>query len=75
MWNRPNHTPTDAGPEDVESTTERRERLQKRIDEEKANGNRAFQKTVAEEEGIHISRLKQILNPNKDKHKSPSNTW
>jgi hypothetical protein len=44
-----------------ESAVERRERLQKRVNAERAKGNRAFNKTVAEEEGINVSRLKQIL--------------
>jgi hypothetical protein len=50
-----------AGGGDQESAAQRRERLQKRVDDERAKGNRAFNKTVAEEEGIHVSRLKQIL--------------
>jgi len=39
----------------------RRARLQREVDAEKAKGNRAFQKTVAEREGITVARLKQIL--------------
>ena len=50
-----------AGGGDQESAAQRRERLQKRVDAERAKGNRAFNKTVAEEEGINVSRLKQIL--------------
>jgi hypothetical protein len=50
-----------AGGGDQESAAQRRERLQKRVDAERARGNRAFNKTVAEEEGINLSRLKQIL--------------
>ena len=44
-----------------ESATARRARLQRWIAEEKARENKAFQKTVAEREGITVSRLKQIL--------------
>lgn len=50
-----------AGGGDQESATQRRERLQKRIAEKKAKGTKAFLKTVAEEEGISVQRLKQIL--------------
>lgn len=64
-----------AGAGDTESAVKRRERLQKRVDELKSNGVKAFLQTTADEEGIHVSRLKQILTPNKNKHKSPSNTW
>lgn len=50
-----------AGGGDQESAAQRRERLQKRVDAERARGNGAFNKTVAAEEGIGVSRLKQIL--------------
>ncbi len=46
---------------DVESATQRRERLRKRVQEKKNRGVRAFLKEVAEEERISISRLKQII--------------
>jgi hypothetical protein len=51
-----------AGAGDKESTTKRRARIKKRVQTEKAKGNRAFLKTVAEEESISISRLKQLVN-------------
>ncbi|MBK1720314.1 hypothetical protein [Thiocystis violacea] len=50
-----------AGGGDQESAAQRRERLQRRVDAERAKGTRVFLKTVAEEEGINLSRLKQIL--------------
>jgi len=50
-----------AGAGDVESATQRRDRLRKRVQTLKAKGIRAFLKTVAEEEGISVSRLKQLL--------------
>lgn len=49
-----------AGGGDQESAAQRRERLTNRIAEEKAKGTKAFLKTVANEEGISIQRLKQI---------------
>jgi len=50
-----------AGAGDTESAAQRRERLRKRVQALKANGTRAFLKTAAEEEGISVSRLKQLL--------------
>lgn len=50
-----------AGAGDTESAAQRRKRLKKRVDELKAKGVRAFLKTVAEEEGISVSRLKQLI--------------
>mgnify|MGYP000530610752 CR=1 FL=1 len=50
-----------AGAGDVESATHRRERLKKRVQAVKNKGTKAFLKTVAEEEGITVSRLKQLL--------------
>lgn len=44
-----------------ESAEARRSRLHRWITEEKAMGNKAFQKVVAEREGISPQRLKQIL--------------
>lgn len=51
-----------AGAGDVESAAHRRERLKKRVQAVKAKGTKAFLKAVAEEEGISVSRLKQLLN-------------
>lgn len=50
-----------AGAGDMESAAQRRARLKKRVQVVKATGNRAFLKTVAKEEGITVSRLKQLL--------------
>lgn len=50
-----------AGAGDVESAAQRRGRLKKRVQAEKTKGNKAFLKTVSEEEGISVSRLKQLL--------------
>jgi len=50
-----------AGAGDVESAAHRRERIKKRVQAVKNKGVKAFLKTVAEEEGITVSRLKQLL--------------
>lgn len=50
-----------AGAGDSESAEQRRERLRARVLREKAKGTRAFLRTVAEEEGISQSRLKQLV--------------
>ena len=50
-----------AGAGDQESAAHRRERLKKRVQAEKAKGNKAFLKKVSEEESISVSRLKQLL--------------
>lgn len=50
-----------AGAGDVESAAKRRERLRKRVESLKRSGVSAFLKTVAEEEGISVTRVKQLL--------------
>jgi hypothetical protein len=50
-----------AGAGDVESAAQRRARIKKRVQAVEATGNRAFLKTVAKEEGISTSRVKQLL--------------
>jgi len=50
-----------AGAGDQESAAQRRERLKKRVQAEKAKGSKAFLKKVSEEESISVSRLKQLL--------------
>lgn len=50
-----------AGAGDVESAAHRRERLKRRVQAVKAKGITGFLKTVAEEEEISVSRLKQLL--------------
>lgn len=62
-----------AGAGDVESAAQRRERLKKRVQALKAKGVRAFLKAVAEEEGISVSRLKQLLKDDPTPAKSPLN--
>lgn len=47
----------DAEPENPE---QRRDRLRARVREEKTTGTKAFLRKVAEEEGISVSRLKQL---------------
>ena len=54
-----------AGAGDEESAVQRRDRLKKRVNELKAKGVKAFLKTVAKEEGISVSRLKQLLTAEK----------
>lgn len=56
---------------DTESAEARADRLFQRVEEERAKGNRAFNKTVAEEEGFSVQRLKQILDWRK-KQKKPN---
>ncbi len=50
-----------AGAGDTESAEQRRARLRKDVQAEKAKGNKAFLKTVSEAEGISVARLKQLL--------------
>ena len=59
-----------AGAGDVESAAQRRERLKKRVNELTAKGVKAFLKTLAEEEGISVSRLKQLLKGKTEPKKS-----
>lgn len=54
-----------------ETPEERRKRLKARVHEEKAKGTKAFLQLVADEEGISVSRLKQLTS---DKH-APADTW
>lgn len=59
---------------DTESAAQRRERLKRRVDELKAKGVKAFLKTVAEEEGLSVSRVKQLLQEETEP-KKPSLGW
>lgn len=56
-----------AGGGDAESAEARRARLQERINQERAKGNRAFVQHVADEEGVTPRRLQQILNAKRSK--------
>ena len=53
-----------AGAGDAESAAARRDRIKARVRAEKEKGTRAFLKVVAEEEGISVSRLKQLVKDN-----------
>ncbi|MEJ1402431.1 MAG: hypothetical protein RPU73_00935 [Candidatus Sedimenticola sp. (ex Thyasira tokunagai)] len=64
-----------AGAGDVESAEQRRERIRKRVDELKAKGVKAFLKTVAAEEGIGVSRIKQLLQDEQPASKSKVPHW
>ncbi len=59
---------------DVESAAQRKERIKKRVQALKNKGIRAFLKTVAEEEGIGVSRIKQLLAEDDEPKKSKS-SW
>jgi hypothetical protein len=50
-----------SGAGDAESAAQRRERLVKRVQAEKDKGNGSFLKSVAEEEGLSVSRIKQLV--------------
>ena len=63
-----------AGAGDVESATQRRDRLKQRVQEEKAKGTKAFLKIVAEEEGFSTTRLKQLIKDD-SKPGKPSIDW
>jgi hypothetical protein len=60
---------------DAESATQRRERLKKREKELRAKGVKAFLKTIADEEGISISRLKQLLQDEHESTKKSKSLW
>ena len=64
-----------AGAGDVESAEQRRERIRKRVEDLKAKGEKAFLKTVAEEEGLSISRIKQLIQDEKPASKSKAPRW
>lgn len=60
----------------VNSPEERRKRLKARVEEERRKGTKAFLKVVAEEEGISIPRLKQLIYIKSEPEKSEStNRW
>ena len=44
----------------IEAPEQRRQRVRARVREEKAKGTKAFLRRVADEEGISVSRLKQL---------------
>ena len=53
----------------VETPAQRRERLQKRVNELKVNGQRNFLAQTAKEEGVSTARLKAILESAKNQNK------
>ena len=69
--------PADNG--ETETSEARRERLKVRVREEKAKGMKAFLPLVADEEGISVSRLKQIIsdkpNPESKSASVSANPW
>ena len=60
-----------AGGGDVESAKQRRERLIARVNQERVKDTKAFLKVVAEEEGISVPRLKQLVYDKPE----PTNKW
>jgi hypothetical protein len=64
------------GAGDEESAAQRRARLTKRVQTERDRSNKTFLKTVAEEERISVSRLKQLLEkkgkPTKNRPRLPA---
>jgi hypothetical protein len=59
----------------AETREQRADRLRRRVAEEKSKGNKAFLKTVAKEEGISETRLKQLLGPAKTPAKNTAGPW
>jgi hypothetical protein len=64
-----------AGAGDIESAEQRRERIRKRVNELKAQGVRAFLKTVADEEGLSITRIKQLIQDDIPAPKPKTSYW
>lgn len=64
-----------AGAGDIESAEQRRDRIKKRINELKSKGVKAFLKTVAEEEGLSTSRIKQLIQDYNPTPKPKSSYW
>lgn len=60
-----------AGDVEPEIPEQRRDRLRARVREEKITGTKAFLRKVAEEEGISVSRLKQLTSA----APSPTSMW
>jgi len=64
-----------AGAGDVESAEQRRQRLKRRMNELRTKGVKAFLKTVAKEEGISTSRIKQLIQDDKPAPQSKKSYW
>jgi hypothetical protein len=68
----------DVSPPQGEETSEaRKKRIKALINELKSQGVRAFLQTAAAEEGVSVSRIKQIVydNPTTDSSNSAKNPW
>ncbi|RYE02308.1 MAG: hypothetical protein EOP50_00390 [Sphingobacteriales bacterium] len=61
--------PTGYSVEESEKPEEKAKRYRQRMKELKSEGVSAFQKTLATEEGLHVSRIKQILAAHPEKPK------
>lgn len=59
LWRRVDQPVASGG--SIESASQRREYLKKRVADERAKGTKPFLRIVAEEEGITVPRLKQII--------------
>lgn len=59
---------------DQESAEQRKERLRKRRNELKAQGEHHYNKALAEEEGISVERIKQLLKEEKEEP-APATSW
>ena len=64
-----------SGAGDIESAEQRRERIRNRVNELKAQGVKAFLKTVAEEEGVSTSRIKQLIQEEKPATNKKTPCW
>jgi hypothetical protein len=62
---------------ETETPEARKARLIARVNQERAKGTRAFLQIVADEEGIHKSRLQQIISKKQKSTSStaPANMW
>lgn len=59
----------------IETPQEYRARVRARVKAERAKGTKSFNKVVAEEEGISITRLKQLLKDEADVVEESPNNW
>jgi hypothetical protein len=58
-----------------ETAEQRKDRLRRRVAEERAKGNKAPLKTVAKEEGRSVSRVKQLIGPAKRPAEKTASGW
>ncbi len=64
-----------SGAGDIESAEQRRARLKRRVQVEKAKGTKAFLLVVAKEEEISVTRLKQLIKEDKPTTKHSNSSW